>query len=139
MTKCPTSIFVCAFQFLFYKMTNIGSWEVSDRNFFIYCCSWLKWVKKTCYFVLFFSLGYDIKTKKNHTTLISLQQQYQKSKEDFKTLKPYTKVDYRWQTVTCNGDRLKVIFDYTHSTTHNHKWLLVTTFRLCRGGKDSST
>ena len=25
VTKCPTSIFVCAFQFLFYKMTNIGS------------------------------------------------------------------------------------------------------------------
>ena len=39
VTKCPTSTFVCAFQFLFYKMTNIGSWEVSNCNFFIYCCS----------------------------------------------------------------------------------------------------
>ena len=33
VTKCPTSIFVCAFQVLFYKMTKIGSWEVSKRNF----------------------------------------------------------------------------------------------------------
>ena len=32
--KCPTSKLVCAFPFLFYnKMTNIGSWEVSKRNF----------------------------------------------------------------------------------------------------------
>ena len=56
VTKFRCWAFVCANQFLFYKMTNIGSWEVSNRNFFIYCCSWLMWVKKTCYFVLFPSL-----------------------------------------------------------------------------------
>ena len=53
VTKFRCWALVCAFQFLFYKMTNIGSWEVSNCNFFIYCCSWLMWVKKTFYFVLF--------------------------------------------------------------------------------------
>ena len=33
VTKRPTSKFACAFQFLLYKMTKIGSWEVSKRNF----------------------------------------------------------------------------------------------------------
>ena len=56
VTKFQCWAFVWAFQFLLNKMTNIGSWEVSNCNFFIYCCSWLKWVKKTCYFVLFLSL-----------------------------------------------------------------------------------
>ena len=33
VTKFRCWAFVCAFQFLFYKMTKIGSWEVSKRNF----------------------------------------------------------------------------------------------------------